>query len=35
MTNSYLRDAIDALLAGDEPPVTETEAIGCTVKWKS
>lgn len=35
VTNSYLRDAIDALLAGDEPPVTETEAIGCTVKWKS
>ena len=32
---SYLREAIDALLAGGEPPVAETESIGCTVKWKS
>jgi len=32
---SYLREAIDALLAGEEPPVTETESVGCTVKWKS
>ena len=31
---SYLREAIDALLVGQEPPVTETEPVGCTVKWK-
>ena len=31
---NYLRDAIEALLTGEEPPVTETEAIGCSVKWK-
>ena len=31
---NYLRDAIEALLAGVEPPVTETEAVGCSVKWK-
>jgi peroxiredoxin len=31
---SYLREALDALLSGSEPPVTETEAVGCTVKWK-
>jgi peroxiredoxin len=34
VTTSYLRDAIEALLTGDEPPVTETAAVGCTVKWK-
>ncbi|HET9323781.1 MAG TPA: thioredoxin family protein [Gaiellaceae bacterium] len=30
----YLRDAIEALLADRDPPVTETRAVGCTVKWK-
>lgn len=34
VTRSYLREAVEALLAGDEPSVTETEAVGCTVKWK-
>ena len=34
VSRSYLREAIDALLAGKEPPVAETEAAGCTVKWK-
>ncbi len=34
VTRSYFRDAIEALLAEDEPPVAETEAVGCTVKWK-
>lgn len=29
----YLRDALDALLAGQEPPVTKTKVIGCSVKW--
>jgi hypothetical protein len=31
----YLRDALDALLAGQSPPVAETPAVGCTVKWRS
>jgi hypothetical protein len=29
-----LRNALDALLAGREPPVAETAAFGCSVKWK-
>jgi len=29
----YVRDAIDALLAGKEPPVTKTKVVGCSVKW--
>jgi len=29
----YLRDALQALLAGQEPPVTRTRAVGCSVKW--
>jgi peroxiredoxin len=29
----YLRDALDALLAGGSVPVTETPPVGCTVKW--
>ena len=31
----YLRDAIEAVLAGDEPPVSETPAVGCSVKRKA
>ncbi len=31
----YLRDALDAVLAGNEPAVAETAAVGCTVKWRS
>ncbi len=30
----YLRNALDAVLAGQEPPVAETPPVGCTVKWK-
>jgi thiol-disulfide isomerase/thioredoxin len=30
---SYLRDAVAALLADKEPPLTQTKAIGCSVKW--
>jgi len=30
----YLRDALDAVLEGGEPSVTETPPVGCTVKWK-
>jgi peroxiredoxin len=31
----YLRDALDAVLAGAQPEVTDTPPVGCTVKWKS
>ena len=30
----YLRDALDAVLAGKSPAEPETFAIGCTIKWK-
>lgn len=29
----YLRDALDAVLARKEPPVTQTKVVGCSVKW--
>ena len=32
-TRHYLRDALDALLSGKEPPVTQTKVIGCSIKW--
>lgn len=35
VTEHYLRDAIEAALAGDTAPVTDTPAVGCTVKWRS
>jgi thiol-disulfide isomerase/thioredoxin len=31
----YLRDALDALLAGNEPPAAKTKVVGCSVKWAS
>ncbi|MGZ4462031.1 MAG: thioredoxin family protein [Gaiellaceae bacterium] len=31
---NYLRDALDALLDGREPPIAESTPVGCTVKWK-
>lgn len=34
VTTHYLRDALDALLRGGEPPVGETTPVGCTVKWR-
>jgi peroxiredoxin len=33
VSKHYLRDALDALLAGQEPPVKQTKVIGCSVKW--
>jgi len=33
-TTHELRDALDAVLAGEEPPVPLTNPIGCNVKWK-
>lgn len=29
----YLRDALEALLAGKEPPITKTKVVGCSLKW--
>ena len=34
-TTSELKDAIDAMLDERTPPVSETESIGCSVKWKA
>ena len=33
VTKNYLRDALDALLEGKEPPVAKTKVIGCSTKW--
>ena len=30
----YLRQALDAVLAGNAAPTPETAAVGCTIKWK-
>ena len=30
----YLRNALDAVLAGQTPPIAETPPVGCTIKWK-
>src|SRR5690348_17390944 len=29
----YLREALDALLAGKETPVAKTKVVGCSIKW--
>lgn len=34
VSETYLRDAIEALLADQDPPVSETPPVGCSVKWK-
>lgn len=34
VTKQYLSDAVDALLKGEKPPVEETRAIGCGIKYK-
>lgn len=34
VTVSYLRNALDAVLAGNEPETAETAPVGCTIKWK-
>ena len=33
VTKHYLRDALDALLAGQMPSVTKSKLIGCSIKW--
>lgn len=34
-TVPYLRDALDAVLAGTTPAIADTPPVGCTVKWRS
>ena len=34
VTEHYLRDAIDAVIKGEEPEEQEVNAIGCSIKWK-
>lgn len=34
VAHPYLRDALDAVLAGTPVPVPQNSVIGCTVKWK-
>ena len=31
---AWLREALDALLAGEQPARPETDPVGCSVKWK-
>jgi thiol-disulfide isomerase/thioredoxin len=31
---AWLREALDAVLAGEEPARPETEPVGCSVKWR-
>ncbi|HEY7619810.1 MAG TPA: thioredoxin family protein [Solirubrobacteraceae bacterium] len=31
---AWLREALDAVLAGEEPPRAETKPVGCSIKWK-
>lgn len=35
VTQHYLRDALDAVLAGRAPSPSETSAVGCSVKWRA
>ena len=30
----WLRDALDAVLAGESPARAETKPVGCSIKWK-
>jgi hypothetical protein len=34
LAGAWLRDAIDAVLAGSEPAPSQTEPVGCSIKWK-
>jgi peroxiredoxin len=31
---AWLREGLDALIAGDDPPRERTEAVGCSIKWR-
>ncbi|MEO9872278.1 thioredoxin family protein [Ekhidna sp.] len=35
VSETYVENAINAVLSGSKPSVTEKRAIGCTIKWKS
>ena len=35
VSERYVEAAVDALLKGEKPDITEKRAIGCTIKWKS
>ncbi len=35
VSKRYLRDALSALLEGNDPPEQEVHAVGCTIKWKT
>lgn len=35
VSETYVEDAINAILSGNKPSITEKRAIGCTIKWKS
>ena len=35
VNHQFLRDVLQALVQGKEPPVLETFAVGCTIKWKN
>jgi peroxiredoxin len=32
---AWLRDALDAVLAGEQPSRAETKPVGCSIKWKA
>ena len=32
---AWLREALDAVLAGEDPARAETQPVGCSVKWKT
>lgn len=34
VAHQYLRDALEAAVAGKTPPIQQSHAIGCSVKWK-
>jgi peroxiredoxin len=34
VTTNYLRDALEAALAGETPAIADTPPVGCTVKWR-
>lgn len=35
VSETYVEDAINAIMKGTSPTITEKRAIGCTIKWKS
>lgn len=35
VSETYVEDAINSILSGKKPAITEKRAIGCTIKWKS